>query len=131
MSRPKLSEVERRFADAYMVHAGEIKAAATEIGISPSTGYRLAELPRVQSRIAKIAESDPLVATREERQKWWTAVMRDPELDLRDRMKASDMLAKSQGDYTIKIEAKIEHVDVRAELEAMLSSIRKRVEVPS
>ncbi len=110
-----------------MVHAGEIKAAAEEIGVSAQTGYRLAKKPCVQQAITRRAEADPLVATREERQRWWSAIMRDPGIDLRDRLRASDMLAKSQGDYTIKVEARIEHVDVRSELESMLTAIRGRL----
>ena len=47
---------------------------------------------------------NPLIATREERQAFWTSIMKDPAFEPRDRLKASELLAKSEGDFIERIE---------------------------
>lgn len=56
----------------------------------------------IQGRQA--AESRPLIASRKERQEFWTQVMQSPEYDPRDRLKASELLGKSEADFTEKHE---------------------------
>ena len=48
----------------------------------------------------------PAIATREERQQWWTKLMRGgvPEATIQERIKASELLGKSQGDFTERVE---------------------------
>lgn len=41
----------------------------------------------------------PEIAGRAERQAFWSMAMRDDSLAMKDRLRASDLLAKSEGDY--------------------------------
>ena len=48
-----------------------------------------------------------LIATREERQQFWTKYMREEGLDIAERFKASELLGKSEADFINKVE--VEH----------------------
>lgn len=41
----------------------------------------------------------PLIASREQRQEFWTETMRDVAAEMRDRLKASELLGKSEADF--------------------------------
>ena len=43
------------------------------------------------------------IGTREARQKFWTDTMNDPEADMKDRLKASELLGRSFADFTDKV----------------------------
>ena len=45
------------------------------------------------------ADLEPFVADRTKRQQFWTKIMNDPEIEIRDRLRASELLAKSDGDF--------------------------------
>lgn len=106
----KLTEKQRRFVEAYM---GEAAGNATEAarlagykGNAKTLGAVGAEnlaKPGIQQAIDKRVDADPKIATREERQRFWTSVMNgDPEhgiLEMRDRLKASELLGKTQADF--------------------------------
>ena len=47
---------------------------------------------------------DAKIATRQERQEFWTEAQRNAELDIKDRFKASELLGRSQADFTDKHE---------------------------
>jgi len=47
----------------------------------------------------KSAPTPAEIADREERQGFWSSVMRDDAQQMRDRLRASDLLAKSSGDF--------------------------------
>ena len=49
-------------------------------------------------------ETAPLIADRETRQLFWSVVMLDPDQEMVIRLKASEILAKSCGDFIAKIE---------------------------
>ncbi len=63
--------------------------------------------PRVQAeiehrvRLANIdnAELGEAIATREDRQRYWTKMMNDPNESAMTRLRASELLGKSQGDF--------------------------------
>jgi phage terminase small subunit len=46
----------------------------------------------------------PQIATRQDRQKFWTVTMNDTEMDMKFRQKASELLGKSEGDFIEKRE---------------------------
>ena len=54
------------------------------------------------------------IATREERQSFWTSVIRDGDEDMRNRLKASELLGRSQTDFVERVDATtrivVEHV---------------------
>ncbi|QDG49310.1 terminase small subunit [Persicimonas caeni] len=102
----KLTEKQRRFVEAYLGKAcGNATEAARIAGYSgdddtlSSTGYENLRKPQIQEAIDERTDEDPLVADRIDRQRFWTGVMYDPNATMSDRLKASTLLAKSQGDF--------------------------------
>ena len=101
-----LTERERRFVDRFMA-TGNATQAAIAGGYSKRTasqiGYRLLRKVQIQRGIAERTQNDPVVWTREERQRFWTAVAsgagRYGDLPIRDRLKASELLGRSQADF--------------------------------
>jgi len=95
------------FVEAY---AGNATQAALAAGYSPKTahviGHELLKKPEIQEAIQKRTGErlNSLIADREERQSFWTEIMRDRESDPKDRLRASELLGKSEGDFLDKIE---------------------------
>lgn len=87
--------------------AGNATKAARLAGYAKSTAEkqasRLLGKVGVQQAIAERTQNDPAVWTREERQRFWTAVAsgagRFAKAPLRDRLKASELLGRSQADF--------------------------------
>ncbi|MGI6075498.1 MAG: terminase small subunit [Pyramidobacter sp.] len=98
----KLTTRQRRFVDAY---DGNATAAALAAGYSAKTAQRMGSenlskplvAEAIRARERKRASS--AIATREERQAFWTATMRNVRAEMRDRLKASELLGKSEGDF--------------------------------
>jgi phage terminase small subunit len=104
----RLTEKQRAFVEAYMGEAeGNATEAARMAGYSgndntlSTVGAENLRKPKIRAEIRDRVDSDPLVASRQERQAFWTAVMRGEEgdADLSDRMQASKLLGKSQADF--------------------------------
>lgn len=64
--------------------------------------------PQIQKAIAERqqAELAGAIATRKERQMFWTLLMRDDLADLSARLKASELLGKSEADFVDRHEVK-------------------------
>lgn len=112
-SKP-LSERERRFVEAYMGKAaGNATKAAILAGYSAKSaariGYRLTRKVQIANALQARVQSDPGVASREDRQAFWSRVMygkgKFGKAALKDRLKASELLGKSQMDFTPRDEA--------------------------
>lgn len=74
-----------------------------------STAYRLLRNDEVRKAIEardKDVSVLPLIMSREERQELWSRIAADPEADPSVRLKASELLGKSQADFTEKLEVK-------------------------
>jgi phage terminase small subunit len=103
-----LSERQRKFVEAYSANGGNALAAATVAGYSKPhpQGAENLQKPTIQRAIEALRQSttDEAIATREERQRTWTAFMRDKLLSPVERMKASELLAKAQGDFIERVE---------------------------
>jgi phage terminase small subunit len=56
----------------------------------------------IQQRQTK--ELKPQVFSRIERQIYWSDIMRDTEQDMKNRLKASELLARSEGDFLDRVE---------------------------
>jgi phage terminase small subunit len=112
-----LSDMEKKFVEAY---SGNGEQAAIQAGYSPKTakvqGSRLLTRVNVITAI-KSREEKPRafrIATREERQAFWTNVMHGNEKDIAyekgvkievdvkmsDRLKAAELLGRSEADFT-------------------------------
>jgi phage terminase small subunit len=132
-AKPDLPERQRRFVEAYM---GEAKGNATQAAVIAGYGAdnrnsaaarasQLLDEPKIQEAIRKRAESDPLIATRKNRQQFWTSVMNDHTVEMKDRLRASELLGKCQADFVKQTELTIV-ADARSELQSALSRIAKR-----
>lgn len=104
----KLTARQQRFVDAY---DGNATAAALAAGYSKKTaafiGAENLKKPKIAAaiRTREQKRASPLIATREERQSFWTATMRDKSAEMRDRLKASELLGKSEADFIDKLQA--------------------------
>lgn len=107
-----LPERWRRFVDAYMGEAKGNGTRAAELagypGDAPTLGVqacRLLKNARVRRAIELRLEGDPLVASRVERTRWLTSVLRG-EIDapnLRERLAAQEALSKLAGEQVTKV----------------------------
>lgn len=120
----KLNAKRQAFVDAW---EGNATAAALAAGYSPKTAYsqgqRLLKNVEVQAAI-KAREAQrlaPTIATRQERQKFWTSVLRNEKEAMKDRLKAAELLGKSEGDFLERVE-----MDMTLSPAAILEQIRGR-----
>ncbi|WP_286293649.1 terminase small subunit [Methylomarinovum tepidoasis] len=62
---------------------------------------RLLEKAKVALRIDELRQAieEEAIADAKARQRWWTQIMYDETAELKDRLKASELLAKAQGDF--------------------------------
>ena len=93
---------QRRFVELYNGNATEAAIAA---GYSRKTARSIGQriLTNVDiSEAIKAREDKELrhfIANREERQRLWTEIMNDPEMKTSDRLRASELLGRSEGDF--------------------------------
>ncbi len=111
--RTGLNEHERKFVEGYMGRcAGNAKQAAIGAGYSAKTAEqqasRLLRKVKVQEAIQARVDADPLVADREALQRLWTAIAfarkAYAKARMKDRLRASELLGKSQGLFVTKPE---------------------------
>lgn len=97
-----LTEKQRRFVEAYM---GAAAGNATEAAMAAKyanpaqAGSRLLRNAKILEAIKARVDADPAVKTREQRQQFWTETMDDTAVAMKERLRASELLAKSQGDF--------------------------------
>ena len=95
-----------RFVSEYLVDSNATQAAI-RAGYSARTAYsqgcRLLKNVEVSASIqqAMNERQSELIATREQRLSFWTETMRDADTDMRHRLKASELLGRACGDFTI------------------------------
>ena len=104
-----LTEKQRRFCEVYCENGGNAHDAARQAGYAkPSPeGTRMLQNAKIIKALEclRLETTSRAIATREERQSWWTSIMRgdgDPQPEIKDRIRASELLAKSQGDFLDK-----------------------------
>ena len=116
----ELSEKQRRFVQAYMGEAvGNATEAASIAGYKGNRRTLEAVVrqnlgnPRIKEMIEQAQRDDPLIATREERQRFWTRVMNGLEGDAKmpDRLKASELLGKASADFVERHEVNAKVTD--------------------
>ncbi len=102
MKRP-LTIKQQRFVDKY---EGNTKQAAKHAKLSYDYCRRLVTeshiIAAIQHRESRKAKGT--IATREERQEFWTETMRNDSVDIKDRQKASELMGKSEADFTDKVQ---------------------------
>lgn len=103
----KLTLKQQRFIQFY---DGNATQAAIKAGYSKKTAYAIGvenlSKPQLASAIAKrnAKQDAPKIATRADRQKFWSDVMHDVTQDMNYRLKAAELLGKSEADFTEKLQ---------------------------
>ena len=82
--------------------------AAIRAGYSPKTAYSIGQrlLKNVEVQKAMNEHRDRGIADREARQKFWSDTMQDKDEDMKNRLRASELLGKSECDFVEKAEIK-------------------------
>lgn len=128
-----LTFLERAFVDAFCGSAKETEEILLKAGIKihKGYGYQLLSKEPVQIALKKrnsdYPERSELIAAKEERRLFWTQVMFDPDVDIQQRLKASEILGRCDGDFvdkTMNIQAS--HDDFVKQLAA--EELSKRIE---
>ncbi|MBN2312356.1 MAG: hypothetical protein JXM79_00410 [Sedimentisphaerales bacterium] len=97
---------QQKLVDAY---DGDIKKAAKEAGLSYDYARRLVTKSHILEAIKNRQETETrpkTIATRQQRQQFWTETMNNDDVEMRDRLKASELLGKSEADFTENINNK-------------------------
>ena len=100
-----LTTKQKAFVAAFHGNAAEAaRAAGYSAKTAKAIGSELLTKPDIKEAIQERERerTDSMIATREERQSFWTAILRDPETELRDRLRASELLGRSEGDFLEK-----------------------------
>ena len=103
----RLTKKQKLFADYYL-ETGNITESARKAGYKhPNVvGTKVLDLISVQEYINKQnekIESDK-IASIKEIQEFWTATFKSEDMDFKDRLKASELLAKSKGGFLDKVQ---------------------------
>jgi phage terminase small subunit len=108
-----------RFVDAYDGNATE---AARKAGYKQpkSQGQRLLTNVDIEGAIRRREEkrNAPLIADRRERQMFWTEGMRNTKLSMSERIKHSELLGRSEADFTDRKQVDIGIVGLEEALDA-------------
>ena len=98
-----LTERQRKFCEAFAGNGGNALQAARSAGYSnpDPEGARQIGKDRIRQALEslRLTTTDSAIATREERQQLWSSMIRDESLTPTERMRASELLGKSQGDF--------------------------------
>lgn len=102
-----LTERQRKFCETYSRNGGNALAAAREAGYAKPNpqGSQNLDKPRIREALEKLRESttNSAIMTREERQALWSEIARDKAEQTKDRLKAAELLGKSQADFIERV----------------------------
>ena len=118
---------QQRFIDCY---AGDIKEAAEKAEISYGYARNLMTKSDILEAIRNRQETEvrPMtIADRQERQTFWTQTMNDDEQSMSNRLRASELLGKSEADFTDKIKHEVAPQSI-ADIAAIMASRPHKVE---
>ena len=110
MPRPKnkLTLKQQAFIDLW---DGDVKSTSEKAGFSYQYGRELATKPYIVQHIRnrQAAELAPKIMTRQERQALWTELAGDTNEKTSDRLKATELLGRSEADFIdrLKVESEI------------------------
>ena len=111
--KDKLNARQKKFAE-YYVQSGNIVQSAIKAGYSENyanaRAYELLENVGVSEYIRELSEKlkNERIMTAKDRQVLLSDIARDDENEPNDRIKAIDTLNKMTGEYTVKVDAKVE-----------------------
>ena len=107
-----LTPKQKAFCEYYAANGGNGTQAAIDAGYSEETATQIASqnLTKVdiQEYIAELANpiENKRIANANEIKEFWTSVMREDAEKMNDRLKASELLAKSGGMFIERVEVK-------------------------
>lgn len=108
--KSSLTLKQRRFVEYYN---GNATQAAIKAGYSKnytnSDAFKLLQKPAIIKAITdreKFNQSSH-IATRKERQQFWSNIMKDEEIPIVSRLRASELLGKSEGDFLDRSEVEL------------------------
>lgn len=117
----KLNLRQRKFAE-YYVQSGNIVQSAVKAGYSENyanaRAYELLENVGVSDYINELSEKlkDERIMTAKDRQVMLSDIARNIGNEPSDRIKAVDTLNKMTGEYTVKVDAKVEQSEKLADV---------------
>lgn len=117
----KLNIRQRKFAE-YYAQSGNTVQSAIKAGYSENyangRAYELLENVGVSEYIKELTEKakDERIMTAKDRQVLLSDIARDNENEPSDRIKAVDTLNKMTGEYTVKVDAKVEQSEKLADV---------------
>jgi len=100
----KLTDKQQKLIECY---DGDIKKAAKKAKISYGYARQLLTKSDILTAIRNRIDNEikpAMIASRQERQKFWTEIMKDTKQLMRDRLRASELLGKSEMDFPNKTE---------------------------
>lgn len=104
----KLTPKQKRFCESYAMTGNATQAAKlagySEKGSQQIGAENLSKLVVTEylAELTSVTASNN-IATAAQRQAWWTSVMLDDTIGISERLRASEILAKAQGDFTTKV----------------------------
>ena len=124
----KLTNKQQRFVDSY---DGDIKKTAKKAGLSYGYCRRLVTKSNILEAIRYRQDTEirpRTIANRLQRQKFWTETMRDEKQDMRDRLRASELLGRSEADFVKHLVVIEENVLTDNECEEIRQLFRRAFE---
>lgn len=98
----KLTERQRKFV---LFYDGNATQAAIKAGYSKHTAHAIGQenlrKPTIKNALRERQDKKeaPIIASRQERQKFWTDVMKGKKVAMMNKLRASELLGKSEGDF--------------------------------
>ena len=127
MAQRKLTARQRKFIALYDGNGTDTARKAGYKGsddVLGKTAFDLLRNPKIVAAIQKREqiELQPKIANRQQRQEFWTRIMNNNKAELHSRLKASELLGKSEADFTDKME-----VSGHESLADRIAAARKKV----
>ena len=125
---------QKKFIELYN---GNATKTAIEAGYSPKTAYCIAhenlKKPEIIKAIQDRNQEERMtkIANRQERQAFWSEIMDNEELDMMVRLRASELLGKSEADFKerLEVEGDVKHIPMvqQFDLDERLAQLRASV----
>jgi phage terminase small subunit len=127
MSERKLTEKQLKFIELYNGNGTDAARKAGYDGDEKTLAaiaYENLRKPHIVQAIRERRDHEiaPLIATRARRQQFWTEIMEAEEVDLAHRLRAAELLGKSEADFKEKIE-----IEDKSSLAEKLAKAKRRV----
>lgn len=119
--RDTLNARQKKFAE-YYVQSGNAEQSAINAGYSEKyargNAHKLVAISCIAKYIRELSDKlkDERIMTAKDRQVLLSDIARDDENEPNDRIKAVDTLNKMTGEYTVKVDAKVEQSEKLADV---------------